>query len=165
MTVWRKKAGYWKMDHFNSYKVYALIYSSTVDATLHKTTSAFCKRAMAKKRSMWNCCHVGASHYLFKGCCLLLKNSIENLRRQIELGWTHILSTRIYNLVLLNDCHFHHLVMFLNFWLYRDTHAYILDLTSRNFCRLNFVQALNHKLHNVLSTDLVISSEVSKKSS
>ena len=88
MTVWRKKAGYWKMDHFNSYKVYALIYSSsTVDATLHKTTSAFCKRAMAKKRSMWNCCHVGASHYLFKGCCLLLENSTENL--MILSNWNH----------------------------------------------------------------------------
>ena len=60
--------------------------SSTVNATLHKTTSAFCKRAMAKKRSMWNCCHVGASHYLFKGCCLLLKNSTENLTL---LNWNH----------------------------------------------------------------------------
>ena len=45
------------------------------------------------------------------------------------------LSTSIYNLLLINVCHFHHPFQWqlFNFGLYRDTHACILDLASRNF--------------------------------
>ena len=42
----------------------------------------------------------------------------------------------MYDLVLLDVCHFHHRFLQLplvNFELYRDTRAYMLDLTSMNF--------------------------------
>ena len=47
------------------------------------------------------------------------------------------LSTSIYNLVLLNVCHFHHHQHHPTFWQfidYRDTRAYILDLCIQEFC-------------------------------
>ena len=54
------------------------------------------------------------------------------------------LSTSIYDLVLINVCHFHHFLLLqwqlFNFEYYRDTRAYILDLASRNFqyCFLSY---------------------------
>ena len=57
------------------------------------------------------------------------------------------LSTSIYDLVLLNVCHFHHHQHHPTFWQfidYRDTRAYILDLCIQEFLFLKKVSCFCH---------------------
>ena len=68
---------------------------------------------------------------------LLMHKSDTN---SVSIRWIWISSTSIYDLLLLNVCHFHHhhhlfqgwLVKLLHFSGYRDTRAFILDLASMN---------------------------------
>ena len=60
--------------------------------------------------------------------------------KEIDFIITHIflLSTSIYDLMLLDVCHFHCLQWsLLNFEHYWDTRAYILDPASKNFNKIN----------------------------
>ena len=67
------------------------------------------------------------------------------------------LSTSIYDLVLINVCHFHHPFQWqlFNFGLYRDTRAYILDLASRNFIIWNKESSFYETKVEIQRTDIL----------
>ena len=68
--------------------------------------------------------------------CMILKYRDHEILQKAHCPLCWILSMSIYDLVLVNVCHFHHhfLIQYwlLNFELYRDARGYILNLTSTN---------------------------------